>query len=89
MDVLSKRDRSLNMGRIKSKNTQPEIKVRSSVKNLGYRYRLNCGNIPGKPDIVLSKYHKLIFVHGCFWHEHKKCNSSAQPSSNIDFWNKR
>jgi DNA mismatch endonuclease, patch repair protein len=89
MDALSIRERSLNMGRIKSKNTQPEIKIRSVLSSLGYRYKVNCEILPGKPDIVFSKFHKVIFVHGCFWHGHNNCNRSARPNTNKDFWDRK
>lgn len=86
VDKLTKDRRSWNMSRIHSKNTKPEIKVRSELHKLGYRFRIHKNELPGKPDIVLPKYKKIIFVHGCFWHNHKNCKKSGIPKSNIDFW---
>lgn len=89
MDKFDKATRSWIMGRIKNKETSPEVAVRSIVYNLGYRYRINRADLPGNPDIVLPKYHKIIFVHGCFWHGHKKCSRATRPNTNKDFWNKK
>jgi DNA mismatch endonuclease (patch repair protein) len=65
--------RSWNMSRIRGKDTQAEILVRSMLHRAGYRFRKNVSTLPGKPDIVLPKYRTVIFVHGCFWHRHKGC----------------
>lgn len=70
-DRLTKERRSWNMSRIRGKDTKPEILVRSSLHQMGYRFRLHVGTLPGCPDIVLPKYKIVIFVHGCFWHRHK------------------
>ncbi len=86
VDHLSPEKRSWNMSRICSKNTLPEKRVRSILHRRGYRYGLNRKDLPGKPDIVLSKYSAVIFVHGCFWHRHKGCQDSTAPKSNIKFW---
>ncbi len=88
-DRISEAHRSWNMSRIKSKNTKPEIKVRSMLHKMGYRFRLHDENLPGKPDIVLKKYKTVIFVHGCFWHRHKGCKFTYMPKSNINFWEKK
>lgn len=85
-DRISKERRSWNMSRIRSKNTRPELKVRSMLNNMGYRFRLNKKDLPGKPDIVLSKYRTVIFVHGCFWHRHADCKFAYMPKSRSDFW---
>lgn len=74
------------MAHVKSKNTVPEIKLRSMLHRLGYRFRLNRKDLPGKPDIVLSKYKSIIFVHGCFWHGHD-CSRGRRPKTNEEFWN--
>ena len=87
MDHLTKEKRSLNMSRIRSKNTKPEILVRSKLHRSGYRFRLHAKNLPGKPDIVLPKYNSIIFVNGCFWHRHKGCKYAYNPKSKIKFWN--
>jgi DNA mismatch endonuclease (patch repair protein) len=57
------------------------------LHSLGYRFRLHNKKLPGTPDIVLPKYKTVIFVHGCFWHQHKGCRKSRRPSSNVEFWN--
>jgi DNA mismatch endonuclease (patch repair protein) len=77
------------MSRVKGRDTKPEKIVRSLLHRLGYRFRLHRRDLPGKPDIVLPKYKKAIFVHGCFWHGHEGCPRSARPTSNADFWNKK
>ena len=89
MDRLSSGHRSWNMSRIKSRNTSPELKVRSILHRLGYRFRLHHKDLPGKPDIVLPKYRTVIFVHGCFWHSHMGCKYAYTPKSNIEFWEKK
>lgn len=86
MDKISKSKRSWNMSRIKGKNTSPELKVRSLLHGLGYRFRLHRKDLPGCPDIVLPKLQKVIFVHGCFWHRHQGCKYATTPSTNVDFW---
>jgi DNA mismatch endonuclease (patch repair protein) len=86
VDRLSKERRSWNMGRIRSANTTPEIRVRSILHRLGYRFRLHSKELPGRPDIVLPKWHHVIFVHGCFWHRHEDCKFCYTPKSRTDFW---
>lgn len=88
-DVFTKRKRSQIMGRIKGRDTKPEIMVRSMVHRMGFRFRLHRKTLPGNPDIVLTRYKKAIFVHGCFWHGHKGCVRSKRPTSNEEFWNKK
>jgi len=78
-------DRSENMRAIRSKDTLPEMAVRSLVHRLGYRFRLHRPDLPGKPDLVFPARCKVIFVHGCFWHSHG-CKSGLIPRSNRDFW---
>ena len=77
------------MSRVSGKNTQPEIAVRSLLHNLGFRFRLHRKDLPGKPDITLPKYKKVIFVHGCFWHGHEDCPRSKRPSTNEEFWREK
>jgi DNA mismatch endonuclease (patch repair protein) len=86
MDHLSEEKRSWNMSRIKSKDTSPELYVRSTLHQAGFRFRLHVKEMPGKPDIVLPKYKTVIFVHGCFWHRHPGCSRATMPSSNTDYW---
>ena len=85
-DVHSKKQRSYNMSKIKSKNTKPEIKVRKFLHGEGFRYRLHRKDLPGKPDIVLPKYKTVIFVHGCFWHGHENCKYFVIPKTRTDWW---
>lgn len=79
-------ERSERMSRVRSKNSAAELRVRSFVHRLGFRFRLHAGKLPGKPDIVLPRHRKVIFVHGCFWHRHGLCRPLSVPSSNPDFW---
>jgi DNA mismatch endonuclease (patch repair protein) len=74
------------MSRIRNKNTKPEITVRKTLTKLGFRYRLHVSKLPGKPDIVISKAKKIIFINGCFWHQHKNCTRQAMPKANIEYW---
>lgn len=85
-DVHSKRIRSYNMSQIRSKNTKPELIVRKALFAAGFRYRLHDKKLPGKPDIVLKKYKTIIFVHGCFWHGHKKCRYFVVPKTRTKWW---
>lgn len=78
--------RSKNMRSIRSKNTKPELAVRRIVYGLGYRYRLHVRSLPGKPDIALSSRKKVIFVHGCFWHQHQHCAGGHLPTSRRCYW---
>lgn len=73
------------MQAVKSRNTTPEMQLRSLLFAEGYRYRLHTKTLPGKPDIVFHKRKKAIFVHGCFWHGHD-CVKGKLPKTNIDFW---
>lgn len=85
-DTLSSRDRSKRMSLVRAKDTKPEIRVRRLVYSLGYRYRLHCGDLPGKPDIVFKGRKKAILIHGCFWHRHENCALARLPKSRLDFW---
>ncbi len=85
-DVFSKERRSRIMSRIHGTNTKPELEVRKRLYSMGFRYRLHYTKLLGKPDIVLPKDKKAIFVHGCFWHGHQNCKRSKSPSSNVEFW---
>lgn len=70
MDTLSPSARSERMSRIGGKNTRPEVAARKLVHGLGYRFRLHRRDLPGCPDMALSRHRAVIFVHGCFWHRH-------------------
>lgn len=89
MDIWSKDKRSNVMSRIKSKNTKPELLLRSALHKEGFRYRIHINDLPGKPDIVMPKYKTVIFVNGCFWHYHKKCTDGRIPKSNTIFWEEK
>jgi len=86
MDVLNKEQRSELMGRVRGKNTQPELLVRRLVHSLGYRYRLHRSDLPGRPDLVFARKRLVIFVHGCFWHRHARCRKATTPASNREYW---
>ena len=86
MDVLTKKQRSYCMSRIRGKDTKPEIAVRKIIHNLGYRYRLYKKNLPGCPDIVLSRHQKIIFVNGCWWHRHNCRLGRREPKSRRSYW---
>jgi DNA mismatch endonuclease (patch repair protein) len=87
-DKLTPAQRSVNMSRIKSANTAPEWAVRRLIHSMNYRFRLHRKDLPGKPDIVFPGRKKVIFVHGCFWHQHQreKCADSRLPKSNTPYW---
>ncbi len=85
-DIHSKEVRSYNMSQVRGKNTKPELLVRKFLFSQGYRYRLYDKKLPGKPDIILSKYNTVIFIHGCFWHGHENCRYSALPKTRMEFW---
>lgn len=88
-DVFSKEKRSWIMSRVKGRDTKPEMLVRSLVHRMGFRFRIHRRDLPGKPDIVLPRHGKVIFVHGCFWHGHKRCPRSKRPATSKSFWNKK
>ena len=74
------------MARIRSKNTKPEHIVRSLLHRMGYRFRLYRNDLPGRPDIVMPKYKTVVFVHGCFWHQHKGCRDGVVPKTKRRYW---
>lgn len=86
MDIYSKKKRSEIMSRIKGKQTKPEILIRKVLFANGYRYRVNVRTLPGKPDIVLTKFKTIIFINGCFWHGHNDCKAAKLPTTNVVFW---
>jgi DNA mismatch endonuclease, patch repair protein len=89
MDFVSKKKRSKIMKSIKSKNTKPEIYLRKYLFSKGLRYKINYKKLPGKPDIVFVSSKLAIFVHGCFWHQHKDCEITNIPESNSVFWSNK
>jgi len=77
------------MAKVRSRDTKPEVLVRSLIHRMGFRFRLHNKHLPGNPDIVLPRHKKIVFVHGCFWHQHEGCPHAARPTSNIAYWNKK
>lgn len=86
MDTISKDRRSWNMQRIRSKNTSPELIVRSFLHRNGFRFRICDSRLPGKPDVVLKKHNLVIQVRGCFWHQHPNCKRATIPTGNTEYW---
>ena len=88
-DIKSPAERSENMSKIRSRNTQPELYIRKELFARGYRYRISPSYVPGHPDLFLRKHNLAVFVHGCFWHRHEGCKYAYTPKSRIDFWNRK
>jgi DNA mismatch endonuclease (patch repair protein) len=88
MDTISEAERSLLMGRIRNKNTKPELALRSALHRMGYRFRVCVKDLPGMPDIVFRSRRVAIFVHGCFWHRHS-CKFAYNPKTRRDFWQRK
>ena len=88
-DVFDAPTRSRVMGAVKGQNTRPERAVRSLLHALGYRFRLHRKDLPGSPDIVLPGRKAVIFVHGCFWHDHGCKRGNRAPKANADYWTRK
>jgi DNA mismatch endonuclease (patch repair protein) len=86
MDIVDPQTRSRMMAGIRSKDTRPEMTVRTFLHERGFRYRLHVARLPGHPDIVLTRYRVAIFVHGCFWHQHTGCPKASMPRDNAEKW---
>jgi len=88
MDKISAEKRSKNMSAIRSKDTGPEMQVRRLIHGMGYRYRLHSTKLPGRPDLVFASKKKIVFVNGCFWHQHNdpSCPIARSPKSHKDYW---
>lgn len=88
MDRVTTKARSANMRAIRNKDMKPELTVRKLVHSMGYRYRLHKSDLPGRPDLVFPSRNKVIFVHGCFWHQHSEynCKIARKPKSNTGYW---
>jgi len=86
MDIVEPARRSRMMSGIRGKDTKPEMLVRRFLHAHGYRYRLHRKDLPGKPDIVLSRLRVCIFINGCFWHHHSGCRYAVLPKSRAEFW---
>jgi DNA mismatch endonuclease, patch repair protein len=80
--------RSRNMRAIRGKNTRPEILVRKMLHAAGFRFRLHSNKLPGKPDVVLPRYRAVVFIHGCFWHQHN-CPAFKMPKTRQSFWQEK
>lgn len=89
MDNKTPEARSLNMKAVTGKNTKPEMFVRSLLHKSGFRFSLHKKGLPGSPDLCMPKYKTLIFINGCFWHQHKGCKKAALPKTNVDFWTEK
>ncbi len=85
-DVMTPEQRSRAMAQVRSKNTKPEMRVRSLLHRMGFRFRLHRRDLPGTPDLVLPKHRAAIFVHGCFWHAHPGCARATVPATRVEFW---
>src|ERR1700682_5188329 len=85
-DVFSKAKRSWLMSRVRQRNTRPELVIRSFLRSKGFRFRSQVRKLPGTPDIVLPQLKKVVFINGCFWHQHPRCLRAAIPKSNRSFW---
>jgi DNA mismatch endonuclease, patch repair protein len=88
VDIVDAATRSRMMSGIRGRNTKPEILIRSLLHRRGFRYRLDARDLPGRPDIVLPRYHAVVFVHGCFWHGHD-CHLFKWPQTRADFWREK
>jgi DNA mismatch endonuclease, patch repair protein len=88
MDTLTPEERSKRMSLVRGRDSKPEMRVRRLVHALGYRYRLHRRDLPGSPDLVFGPRRKVIFVHGCFWHQHPDpaCKLARLPKTRQDFW---
>lgn len=86
VDVVDKATRSRMMSGIQGKNTKPELLVRKYLHGRGLRFRLHAKELPGKPDLVFPKYKAVVFVHGCFWHQHPECKYATKPQTRNEFW---
>ncbi|MGA2584800.1 MAG: DNA mismatch endonuclease Vsr [Tepidisphaeraceae bacterium] len=86
VDSLTIKERSYRMSLVRCRDTKPEMVVRKLVHGLGFRFRLHRSDMPGKPDLVFPKLRLVIFVHGCFWHQHKCSAGNRMPKSRVAFW---
>jgi len=88
-DTMTKEQRHYCMSRIRGKDTRPEMVVRRWLHSEGFRYSLHSRRLPGCPDLVLRRYHTVIFINGCFWHGHPGCDMFRMPRSNVEFWQEK
>lgn len=78
--------RSAQMALIRHKDTKPELRVRKALHASGLRYRLHDKALAGRPDIVLPGRGIVVFVDGCFFHQHPGCSRARMPKSRLEFW---
>lgn len=88
-DIVDRATRSRMMAHIRSRDTTPEKAARRELYRLGIRYRPHDGKLPGRPDIVIRRLRTVIFIHGCFWHQHPGCRMAYTPKSNVEFWQRK
>ncbi|WP_368644646.1 very short patch repair endonuclease [Castellaniella ginsengisoli] len=88
-DTVTSANRSLMMAKVRSRDTQPEMKVRRIAHALGLRFRLHRKDLAGSPDLIFPKHKVAVFVHGCFWHQHPGCSRATMPKSRTDFWSQK
>jgi DNA mismatch endonuclease (patch repair protein) len=74
------------MARIRSTGSVPERAVRSAAHSLGFRFRLHRRDLPGRPDLVFPRLRRVVFVHGCFWHQHPGCREGREPGTRPEYW---
>jgi DNA mismatch endonuclease, patch repair protein len=89
LDPLTRTERSERMSRVRNRDTKPEIRIRSALFGLGYRFRLHAKGLPGRPDIVFPGRKKVVLVHGCFWHLHEPCRQYRMPRTRVRFWTEK
>ena len=87
-DIVTPEIRSRMISGIRGQNTKPELAVRSQLHRIGFRFRVHCRDLPGKPDLVFRKHNAVIFVHGCFWHGHD-CHLFRWPTTRSEFWREK
>jgi DNA mismatch endonuclease (patch repair protein) len=88
-DILSKKQRSLAMSKVRSADTKPEWILRCGLHRLGFRYSLGNKQLPGRPDLTFHKYRSVVLVHGCYWHRHSGCKDASVPKTNVAFWTRK
>jgi DNA mismatch endonuclease, patch repair protein len=86
MDIYGKSKRSQIMASVRGRDSAIELLTRRTLHRAGFRYRLHAPDLPGRPDIVLPRHRQVVFVHGCFWHQHQGCQKARLPEANRDFW---
>jgi len=88
-DIYSPAKRSEVMSRVRGSNTGPERLVRSLLHRMGFRFRLDRRDLPGRPDVTLPRFRSAIFVHGCFWHQHPGCRKATIPKTRSEWWSEK